>query len=142
MRQRVLFVDDDHRLTAMYAEGVQSRDLDERRIHNVDDALEYLKRGEPADVIVWDMMMAPGRAFAEVDTKGGLATGRFLYREMRRLKPGAAFVLLTNQQADYDDFDRESERSYVRYKPDTSPEDLAEHIIEILSPDAGGRRGD
>lgn len=132
MKPTVLFVDDDHRLTAMYAEAVSDAKLEEKRFHNVDSALEYLDRDGRADVIVWDMMMAPGRAFADLDTSGGLATGRFLYERMRELKPQAAFVLLTNQESNYERFDREGERSYVRYKPATPPEDLVELICGIL----------
>jgi CheY-like chemotaxis protein len=128
----VLFIDDDRRLILVYAEEIKGRGIDARCKHGPDDALAYLRAGEPADVIVWDMMMLPGTVFADVDTEGGTSTGRFLYKEMRVLRPGAAFVLLTNQSFDREEFENAEIRSYARYKPDTSPEDLAVLIGGLL----------
>jgi CheY-like chemotaxis protein len=127
----VLFIDDDRRLIQLYAEAVKVAGLDPQCTHNPDDALEYLRADRPAEVIIWDMMMLPGREFANVDTEGGLSTGRFLYEKMRMLRPDAVFVLLTNQPYDPDEFEHPEIRSYARFKPDTSPEDLAS-LVEVL----------
>jgi CheY-like chemotaxis protein len=131
MVKTVLFVDDDRRLILVYAEAIREVDMKPEVVHNPDDALAYLRTDKPAAVIVWDMMMLPGKAFADVDTEGGTSTGRFLYRAMRQLRPDAAFILLTNQHFDPDEIERPEARSYGRYKPDTSPEDLASFIAKL-----------
>jgi CheY-like chemotaxis protein len=133
MTATVLFVDDDRRLIRVYAEEVERPGLETCCKHGPDEALAYLRAGKPADAIVWDMMMLPGNSFADVDTEGGTSTGRFLYEEMRKLRPDAAFILLTNQPLEPEEFEKPDERSWGRYKPDTSPEELASLIVKLCA---------
>jgi CheY-like chemotaxis protein len=128
----VLFIDDDRRLILVYAEEIREKGIEARCVHSPDDALAYLRAGEPADVIVWDMMMLPGTEFADVDTEGGTKTGRFLYKAMRELRPDAAFILLTNQMFDADEFEKAEIRSYAHYKESTSPEELASLVAGLV----------
>jgi DNA-binding NtrC family response regulator len=133
MDATVLFVDDDRRLIRVYADAIDEEDgLSAHVVHNPDDALAYLRAGGPAEVVVWDMMMLPGKAFAEVDTEGGTSTGRYLHAEMRKLRPGSTFILLTNQPFDPEEIEKLG--SFGSYKPDTSPEELATFIVKQLSP--------
>ena len=131
MPRTVLFIDDDRRLILVYADAITEQGMKSHCVHGPDDALAYLKAGNPADVIVWDMMMLPGKAFADMDTEGGTSTGRFLYESMRQLRPDAAFILLTNQLFDEEFVERPAERSYGRSKQDTAPDDLASFIKNL-----------
>lgn len=132
MPATVLFVDDDRRTIRSYAEAIEGAGLIARCFHGPDEVLDYLERGGAADVVVWDMMMLPGRAFAGVNSDGGTSTGRLLQRRMRALRPAAAFVLLTNQPFDPDVYERPRQRSFGRSKEETSAQDLAELIQNLL----------
>jgi hypothetical protein len=52
---------------------------------------------------------------------------------MRALRPEAAFILLTNQPFDPDEYERPQGRSLGRSKEDTSPQDLAEVVKDLLT---------
>jgi CheY-like chemotaxis protein len=132
MSATVLFIDDDRRFIRLYAEAAKEFGLRVECRHGVDDALQYLQEGNPADVIVWDMMMAPGLAFGHSDAQGGIVTGRFLFREMRKLRPATKFILLTNLTADADSEDEYiHQHSSICFKMETSPEEFAAMVCRI-----------
>jgi CheY-like chemotaxis protein len=141
MSATVLFIDDDRRFIRLYAEAAKELGLRVECRHGVDDALQYLREGNPADVIVWDMMMAPGISLAHADTRGGIATGRFLFKEMQERRPRAAFILLTNLGEGDPESSYLGQQRAVRFKTETSPEELAAVIHKIAldgDPGEGG----
>ncbi len=101
MKKTVVFVDDDRRLLKQYSTWVAESGFETAEFFGVDSILEYLRQGGAADVIVWDMMMVPGKEFAGKDHGGGFSTGLLLHGEMRKLRPSAKFVLLTNKDEAY-----------------------------------------
>lgn len=133
MAHTVVFVDDDARLVLDYAEAVEESGMVARRIGDVDAALRYLQDlDEPADAIVWDMMMPPGQAFAHEDTMAGLLTGHFFFERARSLRSEAIFILLTNLVEDLERYHRPEVRSFACAKIETSPSDLAALIGTVL----------
>ena len=65
-------------------------------VDNVDDAITFAKRDrDKIRLVILDVMMAPGDAYADLETKG-LKTGSFLYNDLAHLCREAAIVVLTN----------------------------------------------
>jgi ActR/RegA family two-component response regulator len=133
----ILFIDDDTRLIAHFADAVQDAGLGAHHVRGPDEALEYLLRPDTVvDVVVWDMMLAPGESFKNEDTESGLSTGRLLFPRLKMLRPDAHYILLTARgDVSFEDFDSPDTKSYVRYKTALSTQELVEFIRELL---AGG----
>lgn len=128
MSKTVVFVDDDRRLVRQYAEHVEECGFRTAEFYGVDDVLAYLRGGRPADAIIWDMMMVPGKEFEGKEHNGGFSTGVLLYAELKKLRPEARLVLLTNA-------DRERPPGHevtLRSKNETSPEDLADLLAALM----------
>lgn len=125
----VLFIDDDTRLIASFADAVRSAGFSTRYFRAPDPALEYLRGEANADLIVWDMMLPPGEAFREVDTESGLSTGKHLFWKMRELRPASHYLLFTARgDVSFDEFDSPDMKSYVRFKTELSVRGLVEFI--------------
>lgn len=135
--RHVLFVDDDIRLIATFADGVREAGFRTHHCRGPDETLDYLRKNDTAaDVIVWDMMLPPGKVFREVDTESGLSTGKHLYSAMRELKPQAYYILLTARgDVTFEEFENPQAKSFVRSKTDLSVEGLAD-FIKGLYPEA------
>jgi DNA-binding NtrC family response regulator len=133
-RGEVVFIDDDTRLIEHFADAVRGAGFNAHHLRGPDEALAYLARPDvPVDVIIWDMMMAPGETFRDDDTESGLSTGRLLYPRMRALRPNAHYILLTARgDVSFEDFDSPIARSHVRYKTELSVRGLVEVIAELL----------
>jgi hypothetical protein len=138
---RVLFIDDNQRLIKNYVEQVERAGFSTRRFRGVDQALHFLRtEHNAAEVIVWDMMMAPGIEFQGQDTDSGLSTGKYLYLEMRKLQPGAHYLLFTGRRdVPFDNFRSPENRSYVRSKEELNPQGMVELLKVLVS---GNRPGE
>jgi len=132
---RILFIDDDARLTGLFVEAAEEAGFKTHHLRGPDQALEYLEQPDTvADVIVWDMMISPGERFRGVDTEAGLSTGRHLYPAMRKLRPHAHYILLTARgDVSFADFDSPGTNSHVRFKESSAVEDLVRFIKELVS---------
>lgn len=132
MPRSVFFIDDDRRLIQRYARAVADRNYNVHLEYDVDKALAYARETPQIDVIVWDMVMPPGKSFESQESEGGLETGRFLYKELRSIHPQALFILLSGHVTEYDkqSFHHPDQRSHIFVKLTTSPESLAEFIAE------------
>lgn len=63
----------------------------------VDPALVYLHEHRAVvELVIMDVMMPAGRAFAEKDTRLGLRTGIYLYETLRTTEPDLPVLVLTN----------------------------------------------
>jgi DNA-binding NtrC family response regulator len=136
MSKTVVFVDDDRRLVRQYAEHVEECGFRTAEFYGVDDVLAYLREGRPADAIVWDMMMVPGKEFEGKEHNGGFSTGVLLYAELKKLRPAARFILLTNKDDTAASF--RGEPLTIRMKTETSPEDLAELLQTLFPAESSG----
>jgi len=133
-RREVVFIDDDRRLIEHFAEAVRSAGFKVHVFHGPDQALAYLGRSNTESIIVvWDMMMAPGKIFRDEDNELGLSTGRLLYPRMRALHPDCHYILFTARgDESFSEFDSPCSRSHVRYKTQLSATDLAELLVELV----------
>jgi len=93
----VLFVEDDLRLhDDPKVDTLQEKgDMKVSIARSGPEALEYLRTGLP-DIVVLDIMMAPGADLPEDEVKNGYETGFALLRKMRReLKLHIPVIVLT-----------------------------------------------
>lgn len=128
--REVLFIDDDTRLISSFAEAVRGAGFSTQYFRAPDPALEYLRRDDAkADLIVWDMMLPPGRAFQDVDTESGLSTGKHLFWKMQELRPTSHYLLFTARgDVSFAEFDSPDKKSYVRFKTELSVRGFVEFI--------------
>lgn len=134
MANKVLLIDDDRRVARLYVRTLEEADYSVRYFHSTDEVLGYVAVGGAADVIVCDMMMAPGVALQDEDTEGGLVTGRLLIERLRMSRPCALYVILTNRPVGlFAEHDDPARRSLVLSKTETSPDELCRHIREHLA---------
>jgi DNA-binding NtrC family response regulator len=131
--REVLFIDDDTRLIASFADAVRGAGFSTRHFRAPDPALEYLRGDAKPDLIVWDMMLPPGEAFREADTESGLSTGKHLFWKMRGLRPACHYLLFTARgDVSFVEFDSPDTKSHVRFKTELSVRGLVEFIRELF----------
>ncbi|MFY9622582.1 MAG: response regulator [Pyrinomonadaceae bacterium] len=132
-----MFIDDERRRMKLYVEELESNGHEVLFRDNVDSALETLNDlAEHFDLIVLDISMPPGKAFAFEDTIGGSRTGLALYATIRSLQPDLPIVALTNV-ADRRVADRlqgeDARLCRLVRKPETLPFQFAELVEEFSS---------
>jgi CheY-like chemotaxis protein len=101
----------------------------------VDAALEFVQENlKRIDLLILDIMMPPGSAFKDVDTKMGLRTGIHFYETIRETAPDLPVMILTNVSDERvaDRFRRENKCWFLR-KEDYLPFELAEEVKHVLA---------
>ncbi len=93
----VLLVDDELLPMQYYVRSLTRVGCRVEHIVKSDEALAYARaHANEIDLIVLDLMMPPGNAYANVDTDQGLKTGLFLLRDLRQIFPSLPVIILTN----------------------------------------------
>ena len=101
----LLFVDDQPKSVNEYVVALRQAGFQVRLIGDADAAFDfaYSKPGTPEDnealpvtLIVLDIMMPPGKRYANVDTEEGMLTGAYLYDDIATCFPEAGLIVLTN----------------------------------------------
>jgi CheY-like chemotaxis protein len=93
----ILFIDDEPRFVdscALYLRDIGQFDID--LVANVDEAMNRLDTDNNIQLAILDIMMPPGNKFKDIDTKKGLRTGEFLYKEIRKNHPNLPIIVFTN----------------------------------------------
>lgn len=105
-RTNILFIDDelptsqagpDGRYMWYYTEALRDAGFKVIEVEGPDSALRKLslKTGE-VDLVILDIMIPPGKAYAEENTLNGLRTGIFLSMTIQEEYPRLPIVVLTN----------------------------------------------
>lgn len=134
---RIMFIDDDRRRMQVHVRELVDRGHEVTFEDNVDSALEMLRDPtKGVDLVVLDISMPPGKAFAFEDTVGGSRTGLTLYDTIRSLQPALKIVALTNvpDRRVAEHFANQDARlcRFVR-KPEALPFQFADYVEEFLS---------
>jgi CheY-like chemotaxis protein len=138
MARRILFVDDDRYISELYITALCENGFTVELCDNADDADVKLTAGVLGyDAIVLDLSMIPGKASKDEAALGGLGTGVWLYKRLRKVHPTVPVVVLTNvlqgpileQLPTSDD-----PQLVVVHKIDTDPFDLHQSIDDLLPP--------
>ena len=95
-RGLLVFVDDDKWNMEPYVEALSKYGWDVKYFSGVDSALEFIRNeGSSMRLLIWDMMMPPGKSFDNQEHSHGLATGRLFFEAVRKLFPRVPAILLT-----------------------------------------------
>lgn len=93
----ILFVDDEERRVKSYIQEFQYSGYQVEFRSDVDSALDFFyEKYKQIELLVLDVMMPPGIAFKDFDTKYGLRTGIALYRKIRGENFTCPILFLTN----------------------------------------------
>jgi len=96
----VLWVDDDRFFLERSSERLKWQGIKCRLVSSVDEAAEIMKNDyENIAGIIIDVMMDPGRLFAERENENGFRTGFLLYDYIRnKYGKGVSIIFLTNRE--------------------------------------------
>jgi FixJ family two-component response regulator len=95
----IIFIDDEKRRMSSYAEEIESALSQEVHFEvDVDSAIEFFETQDLGEIglIILDVMMPAGKAFASKQTEFGLKTGLLLYQRIRALTQSTPIVIFTN----------------------------------------------
>lgn len=94
----ILFIDDEPRyVVAFQDELTQDKEYQVMLISDVDKAIAFLsEHREEVELVILDIMMPPGRALRDAETKRGRRTGVPLYAALRAVASDLPFIILTN----------------------------------------------
>ena len=94
---KILFVDDEKRRMEPVKEELE---LNQHKVvfeDRIEDAVKLIEdTTNKFDVFIIDVSMPPGDVFRAEDTYGGARTGIHLYNRLRKARPNAKVVVLTN----------------------------------------------
>ncbi len=130
----VLFVDDEKREMDSY---VQELELSKYKVvfkKDVDEALEFFEKNlTEIDLVILDIMMPPGRSFAQNDTQMGLRTGIAFYKKIRDKAPELPLLIFTNVSDEKvsEWFRKEKKCRFLR-KEDYLPFELVDEVKKVL----------
>jgi DNA-binding NtrC family response regulator len=97
MGKIVLLIDDDNLPMKFYIKALEESGFTVKRFLGPDDVLDFMeKNAAEIGVVVLDIMMPPGKRYKDENTKEGLRTGVFLFKDIRRMYPNIPVIVLTN----------------------------------------------
>jgi len=140
----ILFIDDelgadqdtpDASYMSYYLQALRERGFQVMVATGADSALQQLAdNSENMGLIVLDIMMPPGKAFANDDTRGGLRTGVLLAEHIAQAYPDIPMMVLTNIPDPDERKEIESQKNVVRtlFKPYCTPFELAQEVQDFV----------
>jgi CheY-like chemotaxis protein len=130
----ILMVDDERRQMDSHYLELRYSGYDVEYFTGVDDALRALEaRGDQVDLLILDIMMPPGAAFKDADTKQGLRTGVRFFERVRADRPNLPVIIFTNVSPNRleERFKRERACRLLQ-KEDYLPFELAEEVEKMI----------
>jgi DNA-binding response OmpR family regulator len=130
----ILLIDDEKRTMGSYLQELHMSGFEVKLESSVDLGLRMVEENpNEIDLLILDVMMPPGQAFAHAPTEKGLRTGVHFYDRVRKTNGRLPIMIFTNVIDD--SLRRKFEQDkYCRYfqKEELLPYELAETIREIL----------
>lgn len=135
MRQFILMIEDGVRANVFYRKALRESGFDVTQKEAADDAVEYVRdERNQIDLILLDIMMAPGRYRDRNGIEQGLRTGVFVYEDIRACRPNVPVLVLTNvQDSEALSAFKAGPRLQVARKAQTPPFDLVEIVRRLLA---------
>lgn len=130
----ILFVDDEKRRMSSYIEELKLSGYKVEIKSDIDSAFDFFETNhEQIELLILDIMMPPGTAFEDSDTKYGLTTGIHFYEKIRKQSNTLAIIFFTNTS----DESLESnisldQKSLFLQKEDYLPFQLVDEINKFL----------
>jgi CheY-like chemotaxis protein len=137
MKELILLVDDDRLPMKFYVKALLQKDFEVEHCLEPDSALAFArKKTTKIALIIMDIMMPPGETYRYKDTKEGLITGTFLFKDLRKEDccPNTPIVVLTNVR-NPETLDKFNNQGLVKLvqKMQCPPFELVEIVCEMLS---------
>jgi DNA-binding NtrC family response regulator len=95
--KRVFLVDEEMNPANYYIRALEECGMEPKQFRDVDSAFDAIVMNQPPLVIL-DVMMPPGRRYADADTSEGIFTGVLFFRDVRERFPSLRVIVLTNLQ--------------------------------------------
>jgi CheY-like chemotaxis protein len=93
----VLLIDDERLPMSYYARALEKEGFAVKQFYDPDAVFDFIEHKNPrVDAIILDIMMLPGKRYENENTNEGLATGTYLYKDLRQQYPDVPFIVLTN----------------------------------------------
>src|SRR5205823_3629743 len=93
----ILFIDDEENYVRPYIDELRLSGYDVILETDVDAALEFFEGNyREIDLLILDIMMAPGESFQDERTLFGRRTGLFFYERVRRKASDLPMIALSN----------------------------------------------
>jgi DNA-binding response OmpR family regulator len=130
----ILFIDDERREMDSYYLELELSGYQVRFKTDVDAALIFFDDHlDSINMVILDIMMPPGKIFANSDTKLGLRTGLPVFERLREKSPHLPILILTNvSDTEVRNRFRQEDRCWFYRKEDVLPFELIQYIEEIL----------
>lgn len=130
----IMMVDDEPRRMDAYLRELQDTGYKVEMYSGVDKALGKLEADlAQIQLLILDVMMAPGVAFRDLDTQEGLRTGERFYERVRRLSAHLPVIFLTNVADPQLTKKYQSERRCeVLHKEDYQPFELVDEVRRMI----------
>ena len=127
----ILFIDDDKRLMDSYIEELRFHGFHVVFESNVDRALKFLEERLPeVELLILDLLMAPGESFVHTANEHVTTGGRF-YERVRETQPDLPIIVLTNLPSANRAFEGDPHCQFFR-KMDLFPYQLADVVTKTL----------
>jgi DNA-binding NtrC family response regulator len=137
MSKLILLIDDDKLPMKYYTKALEESGFAVEHFVEPDGALKFMEKNKTdIDMVVLDIMMPSGKTYKEKDTKMGLTTGLFLFKDIKSIAPKVPVIVLTNVRnpETLNEFPKEC----LFQKMNTPPFKL----VEIIAKNIGGVDGD
>jgi CheY-like chemotaxis protein len=92
----ILFIEDERLPMIYYIKELERSGFNVKEFHSPEDAVAFAQTKPQLALIILDIMMPPGEKYKEEDTKDGLRTGVFLFRDLSILYQDLPIIILTN----------------------------------------------
>jgi DNA-binding response OmpR family regulator len=138
MNKRIILIDDDHGPMDYFVEALRCRGFDAKQIDSTDDVYMWLEVGDTRtpDLVVVDLMMAPGTRLTIDNTDGGLQSGVHIARAVRERFPDVPIMILTNRPNE-EMAGRLPQGTHIQAKYEISPFSFADLVQQLLARSRG-----
>lgn len=131
----ILFLDDEPARMEVYARDLVMSGHEIHFENNVDDALATIKENPNLiSLLILDLMLPPGKSFADENTHEGLRTGINFFNRVRKIVANLPTIILTNVSDEkVEDWFQKQENCWFFQKKNFFPFELTEEINMILN---------
>jgi predicted nucleotide-binding protein len=131
-KKNILFVDDEEFLSRSYVEALEDAGFEVTFAKTANDAIKSAKL-QQFDLIIVDIMMAPGTRFSAIETAGGYKTGITLARELRDMLPLAPIIALTNSRdPEVQSWFSQNDTLAYMQRSNSLPQDVCKQVKKML----------
>lgn len=130
----ILMIDDEERWIEEYISELKADGFSVNLITNVDEIDNYIKNNETGsgiELIILDIMMAPGEKYSDKQSKLGVVTGALVLKDLKTKWSNIPILILTNKTIDTEMESLSSLYCAYKLKEDTDATVLPEIVRNL-----------